>query len=84
MAKLGRQFWYEYTGKFETEDWWSLVFDVDANLLHVEHRWMRRNPSAAGGVEVGSSHIEVNDFLAHDSHGRPGLIDCLKSLLADP
>ncbi|WLA68545.1 hypothetical protein [Bradyrhizobium diazoefficiens] len=46
------------------EDWWYLCRDTDTGNVFVVHEWAHTDVAKSGKSDVGSTHIELSNFLA--------------------
>ncbi len=46
------------------EDWWYLCRDTATGNVFVVHEWAHTDVTKSGKSDVGSTHIELSNFLA--------------------
>jgi hypothetical protein len=49
------------------EDWWFLVIE-DCGDMHVDHKWIRRNPFRRSGRQLRMRTYSINEILATSRH----------------
>jgi len=62
----------------ETEDFWTLCYDSDADRFYVEHYWSHMNPYKLG---EGDSGTATHDVDAWDGPGAGKIEDAKQRLL---
>lgn len=78
MAVLKHEIARSIRGSFgQTEDWWRLCYDTDADEFFIEHEWDHANPYRGGPSNSGKKR---HDAASWDGPGHEELNNAKDSL----